>query len=81
MSSNRTQWRSLGRHWGVIDVRRHHGLTALPIWNTEGAPTRTDDATEEEARAAVARTYLMMPILGVERFYWYTWDIFGFGNR
>jgi hypothetical protein len=53
---------------------------ARPIWNTEinyglqgGLPA--EPATEERQQANVARTFLLNAASGIERVYWYSWDL------
>jgi hypothetical protein len=54
-------------------VMAKYGLANKPLWNTEGGFGR--HPIPEEAQAAfVARFYLVLWSLGVERFYWYDWE-------
>jgi hypothetical protein len=53
---------------------------AKPIWNTEinyglqgGVPA--DPAPEERQQANVAKTYLLNAANGIDRVYWYSWDL------
>jgi hypothetical protein len=53
---------------------------ARPIWNTEinyglqgGLPA--EPASEERQQANVARTFLLNAASGIERVYWYSWDL------
>ena len=56
-----------------------------PIWNTEinyglrgGAPS--EQAPPEVQAANVAKTYLLNAGAGVQRVYWYSWDLHGIAN-
>jgi len=68
----------------VPDVMRRHSALDKPLWNTEGKPggdpAVADQAgvpkqlSDDDARAAVARAYLIQWAYGVRRFCWYIWD-------
>ncbi len=61
------------------EVLAEHGVD-LPVWNTEinfgllGGP-EPPPIPEERQRAFLMRTYLLNAGLGVERVYWYRWNI------
>ncbi len=52
-----------------------HGLSQLPVWNTEGAVSGSVGPDPAAARAAVARAYLVQWCQGLGNFSWYCWDI------
>ncbi|WP_309649883.1 hypothetical protein [Nocardioides sp.] len=61
------------------DVLDEHGVD-VPVWNTEinfgllGGPTPPAIPAERQ-RAFLMRTYLLNAGLGVQRVYWYRWDL------
>jgi hypothetical protein len=57
----------------IRDLMNFYGISGKPLWMTEGA-VRSDNYTDEQARAVVARTYLMMVAQGIENFSWYHWE-------
>lgn len=75
----------------VQDIRTimgRHGLTKLPLWNTEagwhiantdgssevGAPGKWKRLQPDEAANYVARALILGRVGGLDRFYWYAWD-------
>ena len=70
----------------VQDVMRAHGVGDRPLWNTEsgwyvqrarpapGGKQRASALSETDAGATVARALVLARAVGVERFYWYSWD-------
>ncbi len=57
----------------IRDLMNFYGIAGKPLWMTEGA-VRSNNYTNEQARAVVARTYLMMVAQGIENFSWYHWE-------
>ena len=56
-------------------VLAKHGLTKLPIWNTEGGWGRDSQLPDENAQAAfLVKWYLINFTNGIARAYWYQWD-------
>ncbi len=57
-----------------------HGLSSKPIWDSEGSWGGPNVLTDQQAQIAfVARFYLLHQALGIQRFYWYSWDDNGDG--
>lgn len=58
-------------------VMAKYGLSAKPLWGTEGSwgPQSAGDITDPNLRAAfTAREFLLAWSTGISRFYWYAWD-------
>jgi polysaccharide biosynthesis protein PslG len=52
-----------------------HGVSNLPLWDTEGSWGLNTDLPDIDVQAAyLARLYLLQTGEGVARFYWYRWD-------
>jgi len=52
-----------------------NGITQKPLWNTEtGWAKGKTFASDAEAAAYVARSYILSWAAGVDRLYWYHWD-------
>jgi hypothetical protein len=61
-------------------ITAKYGLSAKPVWDSEGSWGDPNNLTDLQAQAAfVARYYLMHWSNGVSRFYWYSWDDNGSG--
>lgn len=70
----------------VRETMSKHGLSGKKLWNTETGyfiQSRVTEVkpsgpfvvlTSDEARAYVARAYILAWASGAERFYWYDWD-------
>lgn len=72
----------------VREVMSRHGITHLPLWNTEfGWWIENDDGTDpgkdqpwlsristQDSAAWVARALILGRAMAIERFYWYAWD-------
>jgi hypothetical protein len=61
----------------IKTVMSKYGLSAKPLWGTEGSwgPQSAGDITDPGLRTAfTAREYLLAWSIGVTRFYWYAWD-------
>ena len=61
----------------IKTVMSKYGLSAKPLWGTEGSwgPASTGDITDPNLRTAfTAREYLLAWSIGITRFYWYAWD-------
>jgi hypothetical protein len=54
-------------------VMEERGLSAKPLWNTEGA-TGDRDVENNLAAAYLARAYLVNLLYGAKRYGWYAWD-------
>jgi hypothetical protein len=70
----------------VQQVLTKHGLSYVPIWNTEvGVPFSAEAqqwaglSQEDLVYALTLRTYLINASQGVKRVYWYAWDNKGMG--
>lgn len=56
-------------------IMTKYGLANKPLWNTESGWLKPAAiASDRQAMAYVARTYLINWASGVRRFYWYSWD-------
>jgi hypothetical protein len=52
-----------------------HGLSKLPVWNTEGGWGKDAQLPDESAQAAfLVKWYLINFTNGIARAYWYQWD-------
>jgi Glycosyl hydrolase catalytic core len=61
----------------IKTVMAKYGLSAKPLWGTEGSwgPASAGDITDPNLRTAfTAREYLLSWSIGITRFYWYAWD-------
>jgi hypothetical protein len=61
----------------IRDVMNKHGLSAKPLWDTEGSwgDQTVGAITDPDTQAAfVARDYLLHWSSGISRLYWYAWD-------
>lgn len=61
----------------IKSVMAKYGLSAKPIWGTEGSwgPASAGDITDVNLRTAfIARQLLLSWSVGISRFYWYAWD-------
>jgi hypothetical protein len=61
----------------IKTVMSKYGLSAKPLWGTEGSwgPQSAGDITDLNLRTAfTAREYLLAWSIGITRFYWYAWD-------
>jgi len=59
----------------VKKVMARNGIARKPLWNTEtGWAKGKTFASDAEAAAYVARTYILSWAAGVDRLYWYHWD-------
>lgn len=71
-------------------VLKHHGLEHLELWNTEsgflietpdrlvkptGGSVFAEVLTENRGAAYMARSLILGAVSGLDRFYWYAWDI------
>lgn len=69
---------------GIAANMAEHGLTAQPLWVTEGswgkATDYTPDLTTDQQVAFLARWLLMQWGSGVRRSYWYSYDNVTFGT-
>ena len=54
-------------------VMAEHGVSAMPLWATEGASGDTTTAPESLAAAYLVRKYLVHLAFGSIRFDWYAW--------
>lgn len=50
------------------------GLAGKPLWNTEGGWRPGEVPNVDDQAAFVARQYLILASMGVQRYYWYGWD-------
>jgi hypothetical protein len=80
---------------GIRKVLDKHGLRDLPIWNTEsGLRNENSDGAPEDmklndkvwpklsadvAAARTARSLIVGWMVGMQRFYWYSWDHTSYG--
>lgn len=56
-------------------VMAKHGVSDLPLWDTEGGWGNDSQLPDEQAQASfLARWYLIQFTHGVARAYWYQWD-------
>ena len=56
-------------------VMARHGLTQLPIWDTEGGWGKDAQLPDENAQAALlAKWFVINFTNGIARAYWYQWD-------
>jgi Cellulase (glycosyl hydrolase family 5) len=55
-------------------VMTKYGLSAKPLWDTEGSWGCKANMNPDLQAAFVARYYLMHWSVGLTRFYWYAWD-------
>ena len=72
------------RHIGIIRaVMAKHGLSHLPLWNTETGywPPAAGEThnpnwprNEAELRGFIARILVLGTVSGLDRFYWYSWE-------
>jgi hypothetical protein len=58
----------------VRKVMANHGISKMPIWNTEIGWESDNFADDDQRMGYVARTALVNWALGIERFGWYAWD-------
>ena len=61
----------------IRTVMSEHGLSAKPLWNTEGSwgQQNAGAITDPDLRAAfIAREFLLNWSIGISRLYWYSWD-------
>lgn len=73
----------------IFQIMDAHGLNHKPLWNTEsgwliensdGTPIPSDRypdwlrLDDDQATSFLARSYILVAALGVERFYWFAWD-------
>lgn len=59
----------------IRDVMARHGVSNLPLWDTEGGWGSDSQLTDVNEQAAfLARWYLLQFTHGVARAYWYQWD-------
>lgn len=73
-----------GRVARVRSVMAKHGLTALPLWNTESGynipesgrlpVTHNGPRNDTELAGYIARILVMGIASGLDRFYWYSWE-------
>lgn len=62
-------------------VLAKHGLSNLPLWNTEGSFEKDIETPDEQQQATfVVRWYLLQFTHGVGRTYWYQWDNVKYGT-
>lgn len=56
-------------------VLAKHGLSKMPIWNTEGGWGKDAQLPDENAQAAfIVKWYMINFTSGIARAYWYQWD-------
>jgi hypothetical protein len=59
----------------IEKMMANRGQQNKPLWASEGGWGRESDLPDLDQQAAyVARAYLILRSIGVERFYWYRWD-------
>lgn len=61
----------------IKTVMSKYGLSAKPLWNTEGSwgQQNAGAITDPDLRAAfIAREYVLNWSIGISRLYWYAWD-------
>lgn len=59
----------------VKAVMAKHGLSNMPLWDTEGGWGKNSQLPDEEAQASfLARWCLIQFSYGIARAYWYQWD-------
>lgn len=59
----------------IRDVMARHGVSDLPLWDTEGGWGSNSQLNDEQAQAAfLARWYLIQFTHGIARAYWYQWN-------
>jgi hypothetical protein len=59
-------------------LTRHPEVAGKPLWITEGSWGRTDQTNwghHDEDSAFLIRFYVMIAAEGIERLYWYGWDV------
>jgi hypothetical protein len=71
---------------GLRNLMQNHGVSSKPLWNTEGsvgantgvpgdpASGASGAMPNGQARAGVARSYIVQWAYGVSNFSWYTWE-------
>lgn len=59
-------------HRDIRAVMARHGLSRLPLYNTESGFASQGDGTD--AAALLARSMVLGAFLGIDRFYQYAWD-------
>lgn len=59
----------------VRGVLAKHGLSNLPVWDTEGGWGNDSQLPDEQAQASfLVRWYLIQFTYGISRAFWYQWD-------
>lgn len=58
----------------VKSLMRQYGAGDKPLWNTETGWLGSDQLSQRQSAAYVARAYILNWAAGVSRFYWYAWD-------
>jgi hypothetical protein len=57
-----------------------HGLSNLPLWNTEGSFENDSALTSQSQASFVVRYYVVQSALGVSRSLWYAYDLCTWGT-
>jgi hypothetical protein len=58
----------------VKAILAKHNVTK-PLWNTEAGWLGPQPLSDEEQAAYVARSYILNWAAGIDRFYWFQWDV------